>query len=66
MAPLKNDVVSVPEAAVLLLITTVTVRNLIADGTLDGVKRGRDWWVTRASVDAEFARRYPGLQRVGE
>lgn len=38
------------EAAALLGVTTATLRQQIAAGKLKAVKRGRDWWVTRAEV----------------
>lgn len=48
------------EAAELLGITPVAVRYLIEQGILKAEKRGRDWWITPAAVEAARQRRRPG------
>ena len=63
MDPLTPKVISVLQAAQLLCITTMTVRNMIEDGRLEAVQIGRTWAVSLDSVDAEFARRYPDFVR---
>jgi excisionase family DNA binding protein len=41
---------STNEAATALGVSPARVRQLLAEGGLDGVKAGRDWLVSRASV----------------
>ncbi len=64
MDPLKTHImITTAQAAKALCLTTATIRNLIEDGRIDGRKVGRDYLVSLASVDAEFARRYPDYVR---
>lgn len=46
-----KDYLSTYQAAVALGITPDAVRMAIRAGKLDAIKRGRDWWITRAEVD---------------
>ena len=39
------------EAAASLGVTAATLRQQIANGKLQAVKRGRDWWVTKGEVE---------------
>jgi excisionase family DNA binding protein len=52
--------VTTDEAADLLGISPRAVRHLIKVGTLPAVKRGRDWWITPAAVQAAQQRPGPG------
>lgn len=58
--------VDVETAARLLCVSEATVRNLVRDGVLVTVADGMRVRITLASVDAELARRYPGLVRKTE
>ena len=69
---MKNDTttdrttVTIDQAATLLLLAKSTVYKLIDAGVLTTVACGARVRVLLDSVDAEFARRYPGLVRVSE
>jgi len=54
------------EAAVLLDLTTSTLRHQIRNGRLKAQRRGRDWWVTPAEVaryKAEIKGRSPARKK---
>ena len=51
------DLLTCSEAAAQLSYSTQHVRRLLRSGHLEGVKAGRDWIVSRASVDEFKARR---------
>lgn len=52
------------EAAALLRISIRRVLALIETGQLTAEKRGRDWWITPASLD-KVRQRKPGRPRKG-
>jgi excisionase family DNA binding protein len=48
----RGAVVTLKEAAARLGVMPATLRQQIANGALQATKRGRDWWVTPAQLDA--------------
>lgn len=56
-----NDAMSVPEAAEALGFSQQRIRQMLAEDPpkLDGLKFGRDWLVSRESVDAAVEQRRP-------
>lgn len=50
-----TEVITCEEAARLLGYTVQHVRRLVRDGKLQGVKLGRDWVLSRDSVDRLLA-----------
>jgi hypothetical protein len=56
-----RDCMGVPEAAQALGFTPQRIRQMLAEDPpkLDGIKFGRDWLVSRASVDAAVEQRQP-------
>lgn len=45
------DVLDIEEAAVFLSVSPYTVRSLLKDGTLHGLKLGRSWRITKLSLE---------------
>jgi excisionase family DNA binding protein len=54
------------EAAVLLGVQRDCVVKLIDRGILAAEKRGRDWWITRAAVEAVRKRPKAGRPKKGD
>jgi len=52
------------EVAAKLGISTRRIRALIKSGQLQAEKRGRDWWITPASL-AQISNRPPGRPKKG-
>lgn len=63
MAATDSPLLSVRQAAKALSVTVATIRNMIEDGRLSAARVGHTYVVSLASVDAEFARRYPDYVR---
>jgi excisionase family DNA binding protein len=47
-----GDLLTLAEAAAIAGLSPTTLRVQIHNGKLEGVKRGRDWWVTRKALAA--------------
>ena len=47
-----NELLTIPQAGVLLGKSYCAVRDLVLQGRLEGFQHGRSWFVKRASVDA--------------
>lgn len=47
-----NEYISTNEAAAILGRTPRRVRQMVDEGKLDGQLKGRDLWISRASVEA--------------
>ncbi len=57
------DDLTLPEVAALLGMNAAGLRMAIARGSLPATKRGRDWFVSRAEVDRQLAKRGRGPER---
>lgn len=62
---MKGPYITVKEAAARLGMDAASVRHLLLRGTLRGVKFGRDWQVSAASVAAYQPARQRGRPRKG-
>ena len=63
MSRTETKLISVAEAANLLALTRASIRRLLKEGRLRGEMIGSQNVIDRASVDEEFAARYPDFQR---
>jgi excisionase family DNA binding protein len=57
-----DDAVTIDEAAATLGLSPQTLRNQIANGRLEAVKHGRDWWIEPQAIERyrERSRGQPG------
>ena len=60
-AEIEARLISVQQAAAIGGFQKSHIRNLLAQGTIPGIKLGRDWWTTREVVEAYLnTERRPG------
>lgn len=51
----KSDLLSTKEAAAMLKVSMPTLLKFLKDGTLSGVKVGRQWRIQRSAIENLFS-----------
>lgn len=60
-AEIEARLISVQQAADISGFQRSHIRNLLVQGTIPGIKLGRDWWTTRDAIEAYLStERRPG------
>ncbi len=61
LAEIQARLISVQQAADISGFQRSHIRNLLVQGTIAGIKLGRDWWTTRDAIEAYLStERRPG------